>query len=182
MNRILSNNITVLAWRKLYKWYDSTEQRVDFVYRSSQSFKLIKALQEGVKTCVAYSFLGRISEIGEPNTAFLNNSRIVQYLINFYKRWKDSIVRYSETSLAVCTAKNAKEGLSVSTIKKVSLIVIVVILVNAILLVFLQKPINLFSFLIRILLLFVATAGVSCEADWLTIARDSRFLSKMELD
>lgn len=182
MKLFFRTSITASILKDMYKGCSYLEDRLIFVWKNSQIYKVVKLLWTKVKIYFKYSFLGMTSESSDVNSTIIENSRLAQQLISFCKQCKYKVIYFSKTSLIKQWSKNMKAELHVSTIKKVSLIVIVVILVNAILLVFLQKPINLFSFLIRILLLFVATAGVSCEAEWPMVARESVFLNKMELD
>ena len=179
MGQILDTSLTVLVWRRFYKWYD-LEQRIAFVCRDSRTFGLTKALWEGLKTCVRYSFLGRISEIKEPNPALLNNSRAVRYLIDFYNRWKGKITYYSKNSSTIDMAKDTKRELYLSTARTIGIIIVTAILVNVGLSIILHKEIGLWGWLMRGLFLFAGVAGLFCQADWRTVKESSRLLRKME--
>ena len=179
MGQILDTSIAVLVWRRFYKWYDFREQRIGFIYRDSRTFRATKAFCEGVRTCVRYSFLGRITEIREPNPALLGNSQAVRYLIDSCKRWKDKVIHYSRTSSTVNLTEDTKEQIVLSPAKTVGIIIVTAILVNGILSIVLQKQIGLWGWLMRGLFLFVGVAGLFCEADWRTVKGSSRFLRKM---
>ena len=179
---ILDTSIAISLFRYLCKWYRSLEQRISYMYHNSQTHRLAKGLWEKIKICFRYSFLGRITEIKEADSLALDNSRAVRYSINFYKRWKDEVIHYSKTSSTIKLAKDTKEELYFSSVKMISLIIIITILVNAILFVILQKQMELWSFLIRALFLFVGTAGLSCSADWPTVKKGSVFLRRIHLE
>jgi len=178
MSQILGTSITVLLWRQLFRWYGQIEQRVDFIYLNSQTFRLTKRVLESIKACFRYSLLGRITEIKEENPEILGNSRAVQYLIDSYKGWKDKVIYYSKTSSTISLAKDTQRELYLSPVRIISLIVVIAILVNVALSVILQKQIELWGFLIRVLFLFAGTAGLSCEADWPAVKESSIFLRK----
>ena len=182
LRSILETSATVVIFRGICRWYVYLEQKASYIYRDTQTYRLTKRFWEKAKVCFRYSFLGRITEIKEANPALLDNSRAVRYSMNFYKRWKDEVIHYSKTSSTIKLAKDTKEELYFSSVKMISLIIIITILVNAILFVILQKQMELWSFLIRALFLFVGTAGLSCSADWPTVKKGSVFLRRIHLE
>ena len=176
---LLETSITVLIFRCVCRWYVCLEQKASCIYRDSQIYRMTKVFREKIKVCFRYSFLGRITEIKEANPALLDNSRVVQYLINFYKRWRDKVTHYSKASSIVSLARDTKEQVIFCPVKIISIITVTTILVNAALSVILQKQIDLWSFLIQVLFLFAGTVGLSCEAGWSTVKESSVFLRKM---
>lgn len=178
----IENSIFLKQLRDLKKLYLTIEEKIISVYLESFTRRLIKKIKKTIKICFRNSFLGRITEVEQAPPATLGNSRVVQYLISSYKRWKHKIICYLRPSFTLSLAKDTKEELTSSSVRTTSLIVIITILTNAILFVILQKQIELWSFLIRVLFLFVATAGLSCKADWPTIKESSVFLRKMRMD
>lgn len=176
LREILDTSIAISLLRYFYRWYGKIEQRLIDIYCNSQTWRLAKGFCAGVKTYFRYSFLGRITEIKQASPGVLDGSRVLQYLINFYKRWKDKIIRCSGTSLAACAAKDVKTELYLSPTKIISIIVVTAILVNAGLSIILHKQIVLWGWLMRGLFLFVGVSGLFCQADWLTLKNNSIIL------
>ncbi len=182
MNWGIENSIFLKQLRNFKEVYLTMEAKISSVYLESFTYRLIKKMNETIKACFRYSFLGRITEIKEAEPTLLDDSRAVQYLIHFYRRWKYKITHYSGNSLGAKLVKDAKEELFFSFVRMISLIIIITILVNAVLSVILQKQIGLWSFFIRVLFLFAGAAGLSCHADWPTVKKSSVFLRKMRMD
>jgi len=181
MNRYLENSVFLRKLGDLKQVYLTMEEKRISVYLNSFSYCLFRKIVAAIKIGFKYSFLGRVTEIREPNAVVLDNSRVARYSIDFYKRWKDEIIHYSKTSSTISLAKDTKEELIFSLVRMISSIIIITILVNAILFVILQKQMGLWSFLIRVLFLFVGTAGLSYEADWSMVKKSSIFLRKMRV-
>lgn len=175
MNRILNMSITYLLWKHLCNRCSSIERR-KAIYYNSQTHKLLYKFREKVETCFRYSFLGKITEIRQTNLAFLDNSQVVQYLVNFYKGWKNKIISCSKISLLFSLTKDMKEKLYFLPVRIICIIVVVAIAVNIFLSLVLCKHITLWSWLIRGLFLFTAYAGLFCQVDWPTFKRNSVFL------
>lgn len=148
------------------------------VYLESVTHRLIEKMNETVRICFRYSFLGRITETGQTAPLGLGNSRMLQYLLHFYRRGINCL----SNSATVSVAQNLQRELYCFPVKIISIIVITTVMVNAFLLVILQIKLDLWNFLIRVLLLFVATAGLSCEADCPTVKKSSIFLKKTRMD
>lgn len=182
MKWYFESSIFLRQFRNLKMIYSILEEKTSSMYLDSLTHRLIKKVNETIKICFRYSFLGKITQIRETKPALLDDSWVVQYLIHLYKRWKYKITHYLGNSSAANLVKDAKEELYFSSVRMLSLIIIITILINAILSVILQKQMDLWSFFMRILLLFAGTAGLSCEADWLTVKENSVFLRKLQRD
>ena len=174
-------SIAISLCRYFCRWHRGLEQRRSYIYHNSQTHSLIGGFWQKIKICFKYSLLGRVTETEQASPVVLDDSSVVQYLINFYKRYKDKITYYLRGSLTIGLAKDAKEQLNSSPAKIISTILITAIFVNAALLVLLQKPIDLWGFLIRLLFLLIATVGISCELDWSRIKASSLFLKKAKI-
>ena len=182
MNRSVENSIFFKQLGDLKEVYLTMEAKINSVYLKSFTQRLIKKINETIKVCFRYSFLGRITEPKQAPPMVLDNSRAVRYSISFYKKWRDKTIHYLRSSFTFSLAKDTKEQFVLSPVRIISLIVIITIFVNAVLSVILQKQMYLWSFLIRVLFLFAGTAGLSCEADWPTVKKSSVLLKKMRMD
>ena len=182
MNWGLEHSIFLRQLRDLKGVYLPIEEKMISVYLESFTHRLIKKINEMIKICFRYSFLGRITETDKTPSGTLDNSRAVRYLINFYKRWRDKIICYLKVSFTLSLAKDAKEKLILSPVRIISLIVIITIFVNAVLSVILQKQMGLWGFFMRVLFLFAGAVGLSCQAGWPTVKKSSIFLRKMRMD
>lgn len=182
LRETLDTSIVISLLKRSYNWYSYREQRLIDIYHNSQIWRLAKGFCAGVKTCFRYSFWGRITEIKQTSPGVLDSSRAVRYLIDFYKRWKDKIIRYSKASSTVNVVEDTREQLILSPVKILSIIVVTAVLVNALLSVILQKQMGLGDFFVRVLFLFAGTAGLSCQAGWASVKKSSIFLRKMRVD
>lgn len=187
LREILDTSIVTALFNYVYRRYSKTEQKLIDIYRNSQIYRLIEEFCKKIRICARYSFLGRITKIKQIrikqiSPGALENSRIVQSLINFYKRWKDRIIRYLRASLTIMLAKDAEEQLYSSPVRTTSIIVVTVVVVNVLLTLVLLKPIGLLGWLARGLLLFVGISGLFCQADWPTVKSGSIFLKRMRID
>ena len=179
LSKISETSIAVSLFKYFYKWYGYIEQRVNYIYFNSQTDRLLNIFSEKIKICFRYSFLGRITETKQINSLVLDNSLVVQYLTNFYKKWKDKITNYLKTSLTISWAKDTKEELYFLPVRMIGIIVVIAIVVNVFLSLALQKQIGLWGWLMRGLFLFVGISGLFCTADWLAIEKSSIFLRKI---
>ena len=181
LNKISETSIVVSLFKYFYKCYSRIEQRVNYIYSNSQIAGFLSIFWEKTKLCFRYSFLGRITQIKEANPALLDNSRAARYLINFYKRWMNRIIRHSKTSSTVSLAKDTKEELYFLPVRMIGIIVVVAIVVNVFLSLVLQKEIGLWGWLMRGLFLFAGVSGLFCQADWPAIKKSSIFLRKAKI-
>ena len=182
LREILDTSIAVLLLKHLYQRYGHIEQRIIDIYHYSQTYRLLNELWGKIKICFRYSFLGRTTELKQVSPVILDNSQVVQYMIDFYKKWKDKIVNYLGTSSTVGLAKDTKKELYFSPVMIISIIVVSAITVNVFLSIILQRQIGLWGWLIRGLFLFTAVSGLFCQTDWSTVKESSVFLRKMRMD
>lgn len=175
---VADKSFIVSLWRYFYSWYDFFGQRLIYIYQQSQIHRLIGEFGEKIKVCFRYSCLGGIAET-KVIAAALDNSLITQYLIGFYKSWKDRIISYLKISLAIKLAEDTKKGQVLSPVRIVSVVVITAVVANALLSFVLHQQISQWGWLIRGLFLFVAIFGIFCQADWSTVQESSIFLRKL---
>lgn len=179
---ILDRSIAVSLFRYLYKGYRKIKQRTINIFCYSQTWRLVKGLRTGVKTCFRNSFWGKITEIKQTSSGVLDSSRAVRYSICFYKRWRNKIIGYSQTSLVTEALKDTKEQFVLVPLKIISTIIVTAILVNVALSLVLHRPIGLWGWLMRALFLFSGIPGLFCRADWLAIKQSGIFLRKAKIN
>ena len=182
LREISNAGVVIFLFRYLYRWYSRLKQRINNIYHNSKTYRFPKRFWERLKVFFRYSFLGRISETRQTTSGILDSSRVVQYLINLYKRGKDKATRYLRTSIVIILGKDTKEQLNISPMRVISIIVVTAITVNVVLSIALQKQIGLWGWLMRGLFLFAAVSGLFCKADWPTVKRNSVLLRKMRID
>jgi len=180
LREISDTSIAISLFRCFFRWYSLLEQRINYIYHNSQTYRLIERFWEKIKICFRNSFLGRITETKQTPSGILYNSRTVQYLINYFKSWRDKINHHSRSSLTIDLVKDTKEQLIFFTVRVISIIAITMIAVNVTLSLVLQKKIGLWGWIMRGLFLFVAFLGLFCKANWQTIKRNSIILRKMD--
>ena len=178
--REISNTSIILSlFRYFFRWYSRIGQRMNTIYHSSQIFRLAEGFWARIKICFKYSFLGRITENEQISSEILDNSKLVQHLFNFYKKWKVKIIHLLQFSSTADIAKDTKKDLYSFPVRIISIIGITAITINVFLSLVLQKQIGLWGWIMRGLLLFVAVSALICKAEWQTIKKNSVFLKKL---
>ena len=175
-------SIAIYLFKRCYGGYRNLAQRISYIYNNSQTNARLNKLLEKTNVCFKYSFLGRITEIKQADQGTLDNSRTVQFLVNFYKNCKDKIILYSKISETVDLAKDIKGQLNFSPLRIVGAILIATVLANTALAFILHSKISIWGCLIRGLFLFCGLAGLFCKADWHTVRETSVFLGKMRMN
>lgn len=150
------------------------------IYWKSYAHKSINKFWQGIKVAFKHCFLARISQMQQAPLHVLKSSRVVQYLINLYRQWRNKISCYLDNSLAAEVARDTIKCLYLSPLTIGSIIIITAIDVNIFLCFLLQTPINLWGWLVRTLLFLVAASGLFCSADWPTLQKESRLFRKMQ--
>jgi len=149
------------------------------MYDNSQMYGLLKAFSTGTKTNFKYSFLGKITEMDidrECNAVILDNSKLAKCLLNSYNTWKLKIMDYVRTNATIGLVVAVRRVIYFSPVKTISIAAVVVILINFIFSVLLNKDIVLMSWIIQGMLLFMGLAGLFCEADLKNLTGTSLFL------
>jgi len=179
----MSLNLTELSNTSVaicrYKEYRKLAQRIRYIYHNSQIYRRLNKFQEKTNVCFRYSFLGRIVKRDQANFEVLDNSRIIQYLANTYKRCKDKIIHHSKVSATLEVVKDTKEQLKVAPARIGGTILISMLLVNITLSFVLDKQIGAWGWLARSYFLFVAMASLFCKADWSVLKENSVLLRKI---
>lgn len=166
-------------FRYLFRSYSILRQKINYIYRNSQTCKLAEEFWTRIKICFRYSFLGRITEAGQTSSGILDKSKLVQYLLNSYKKGKPKIIQLRQYSSTANLAKDAKKDLYSYPVRILSLIVVITITINVVFSFVFQKEISLWGWLMRGLFLVAAVFGLFCKADWQTIKENSVFLKKL---
>lgn len=179
---ISDTSIIISKCRNFYRWYHYKEQRLRDILHNSQTYSLTKRFWAGIKICFRYSLLARITGSAQKTYSILENSRIVQFLFNLYKKWKINIMQFLKASSTTYLAKDTKEQLNFSPLRIISMIVITAITTNIVLSFVLQKPIGLWGWVMRGLFFSVAVLGLFSQADWRSVKGASVFLRKMGRD
>lgn len=179
LREISNTSIIISLFRYFFRWHSQLGQRMNTIYHNSQVFRLAKGFRARIIICFRDSFLGRITETGQISSRVLDNSKLVQYLFNSYKKWKVKIIQLHQFSSTADLAKDTKEDLYSFPVRIISIIVIIAVTINVIFSFVLQKEISLWGWLIRGLFLVAAFFGLFCKEDWQTIKKNSVFLKKL---
>jgi hypothetical protein len=178
--QILDTSIVVSFLKHLCRCYFPVEQRIEDMYRNSRTHKLISVFREKIKVCFRFSFLGRITDIkAQRHTIVLDNSRTFHCLIYFYKKLKNKIIFYLNTSKAAGLTKEAKEEFYILPVKTIGIIAVAAIIVNITISVILQRNISLWGWFLRALFLFTGISGLFCNAKWPVVKEGSIFLKRI---
>ncbi len=175
-------SIVLSLFKNIYTRSRHREQRLIDIHHNSQIYRLTKGFWEKMKTCFRYSVFGKITEPRQETSGVFENSRVIQFLINLYEKWKYQTTQFLKASSMYHKAEETKMQMTLSPIRIVSLIVIVAITTNIALSFILQKHIGLWGWLMRGLFFSMAVIGLHCRADWRSVKMSSLFMRKMRLD
>lgn len=179
LREISDTSIITSLFRYFFRWHSQFGQRINTIYHNSQIFRLAKGSWTRIKISFRYSFLGRITETRQISSGVLDNSKLIQYLFNSYKKWKHKVIQLPQFSSTADLAKDTKKALYSFPVRIISIIVIIAITINVIFSFVIQKEISLWGWLMRGLFLVAAVIGLFCKADWQTIKKNSVFLRKV---
>ena len=156
-------------------------RKFDAAYKDSWiSQNLEKSLSQ-IKVCFRYSFLGRITEIGEEgHPEILDNSKVVRWVLNIYNIWKDRIISWANSSAMINSVVEVKKELYFLPVKTGGMIVFTAVLTNMGLSLFMGKEIGLFGWSLRGVLLVVGFWGMFCNVGWEELKRTSWFIKWIE--
>ena len=173
-----TTSLTVRFLKNIRQGYLDLENGLDRIYQNSRIYKSGQALWLGSKTNFRYSFLGRLTDIENPgNPAILENSGLVNWIIRVYNRSKERTSSYSRGSIIAGNLKILREELQALPVKTGGIIISTAILTNIIFSIFLDKEIGAWGWLLRLLLLSAAGAGIFCNVNWNELKTTSRVIN-----
>ena len=90
-----------------WDWYGNLMRHIRIVGLVRTSRNLLSQ----IKVCFRYSFLGRITEIGEEgHPEILDNSKVVRWVLNIYNIWKDRIISWANSSAMINSVVEVKKS------------------------------------------------------------------------
>lgn len=157
--------------------YSSIELRLLKIYKNSQAHRLIQNFKERIKVFFKYSFLGRIAEVKEEeNSLVLTESRVLVYMINAYKKYRNKARQCLITSRNYILVGQTQRSLYSSPLRTIGIILAVAVFTNIIFSLLFGKKIELIGWVMRGLLLFAGTSGLNSRIDWPTVRENSAIL------
>lgn len=171
---LIENSIFISLFKKLYTAYFIIKRFLNRVYKESYIYKLLFRLVINLKVYLKLSFLGKITKLKErDNSKILDKSAVLQWQITAYNKRKQKVLFYLNNSKAQYFGEQIREVFFLAPLKTIGIIIIAAVLTNIIFSILFEKEIVLWGWIIRILLLFVATIGLNSRADWPTLKRRS---------
>jgi hypothetical protein len=178
----LETSYLIKLLRAIYEKYYRSEQRLNNVYRSSAAHRAIKSSSSKAAIAFRYSFLGRITEVGdsEGNPEILSNSKVVKWGLNFCNKWKSRLLFYSNASNIAYSTLEAKSELYSLPVKTGGMIVFTAVLTNTFLSLLMRKEIGAWWWSMRGVLLFAAFWGIFCKVGWEELKKTSHLMRHVE--
>ncbi len=175
---LIKDSVILLLLKKFWRRYSFIQQWLDTTYKYSQTHRFIEGLWQRIKLCFRYSFLGRITR--PHNTTVLDNSKVLFWVANYYRKRKEGLVGYSRTSVMTESIRKVENEFFFLPIQFASIIVVIAIVVNIFLSLILRKEIALSGWLMRIVLLSIGLGGISCAVTWPDLRKASFILRKLD--
>ena len=173
---LIETSIFISLLRKFGKVYCSVERLLLEASKNSRTCCLTQELWDKIKVCFKYSSLEKIAEIEIKDIIVLNESKVVKWLINLYKKWSYKIIFYLKISRINYSVEQLKKKLHFLPVKTASIIIVTAILTNVIFSLLLRREISLLDWIIRGLLMFIGLAGLFCNSDYESIKETSWFM------
>ena len=189
LQHLLDTSIFVGFLKGLGCWTDNCIKTPSYLFQSSQTSRSTKEFWARLKIYCRYSFLGIISEpSGGASSVSLDNSRVAQALLKFYRLRIDQLRRQLRESATVESLQEAKEQLYLSPLNILGIVIVAAIIANlGLYLVFplpssvvFTREIGWWGWLARGLFLLIGIGGLFCRADWPAIRKESLFLRKVK--
>lgn len=148
------------------------------VAADSRIYKLTISLRKKARTILRNSFLGKITDSDKNLNLIniLNNSKLILFLENRYKKCGFITVNYLKGSEAVNLIRVFKGRLRSQPFKAGSIFVIAVILTNISLYALSGIKISYWGWFIRGIFLFVAISGLRSDISYEKLCKTSYFL------
>ena len=108
----------------------------------------------------------------------LDDSKVMQFLFNFWREQRKALISSIETSIIVSRMQELREALYASAVKTASRFVLVAIAGEIVLSIILFRRVGLWYWLTRSLFLFTAISGSLCDCDWPSLKKGSLLLRK----
>lgn len=175
-------SVFVRLIKKLWRRYHFFKLQLDEIRKNSQMYRITEGLRAKINLYFRYSFFGKIIEIKikKEEDMILNESRVVVWLINLYKKWRYKIISILKLSKTITSMDLLKRESHLLPIKIGSIITIVAIFTNIIFSILLKKEIGLFGWFIRISLLLIGFSGLSSNATWEDVNKTSYFVNRIK--
>lgn len=176
MGQFLDSSIFILLLRFVYSCWIRSTQKIADVYSDSHTFGILKKIFKKTKIYFGYSHLAMILDIRKTSPVVwtvLDNNRMLQRIINLYKKNREKIIRYFDRSFVTALVKNIQKGLYASPVSIISLVMIIAVLVNSALLFILPNQAGLWGWFIRAVFFLVGLSGLFCKLDWEHLKKNS---------
>lgn len=163
----------------VWQRYCSFEQWIGLVFKQSRICAKIENISDKLKIYCRYSFLGKVSEIGNSkNSAVLDASRFVSFWRGLYKQCKNNFLFYFKAGETAILLEETKKELYFQPVKAVSIVMLAAILTNTIFVISLHREVSLIGWFMRIFFFFVGIGGLFCKTDWQGLKKTSLVLNK----
>lgn len=163
--------------KKIWTGYYFFEQRLSVAYRNSCSCQISRGFRSKIRFYSKNSVFGRHIVSRQTNGhVILGNSYVLKSIFYFYNAFNLQLINYSKKSLGFECLKGLKMELCLFPLRTLSIFMIIVICVNLILSLVLQRHVGVWGYLVRGLLLLVGIPGIYCKAKWPVVRKNSIFL------
>ena len=180
LKEIIKASIFISALQKIYSQERFITDKLYKVFLESQTYKLMARFQEGSRVNFRYSFLGKITEIGQgQNYAILETSRAVRRLRELFDKYTDKILNYLKTSVITNSISTLNKNFYLFPVKTASIIIIIVLITNISFAFLLKNEIRLSGWLVYGILLFIACNGLYSKVSLEELAKTSYFIGRL---
>lgn len=166
--------------KKIGQNYLILEEKLNFVYINSATYKLTRRNVELIKIGFKFSVFSRITQVDSGVLInYFETSRIIKIVL----RWGHNFKRISSecfaASIFFVSIRNLKDDFFLNPIKVGGIIIVITIMTGSIFSIIFKEQIALWHWLMRGLLVSVSLGGLSCDARWDDIKRTSFVLRRL---
>jgi|GEM_PF-6486491 len=168
-------------YRKILLNSKACQEFLNRVYRDSRTFLVFEKPLQKMKVYFKFSFLGRLTAARtQETTMILDESSVLKFLNRNFIWLKKSISDCISESLILKSFKEFSAGFYVAPIKTVSRVMVLLILLNIVFLLFLQKEIALLGWVFRFCFLIIGLIGLAYKMKWQDLEKTSFILRKLD--
>lgn len=166
--------------KKINQGYLAIEERMSFVYLDSFTGQLIKKIIQLLKISFQLSIFGRLTKIEQiASRDFFRTSNIIRAFSAGIRYLKYKLTIISARSSLFAYIKDMKYSFFLKPLQVGGTVIVIMIIINLVLSIIIQKQITIWHWLISGLLLYIGLAGLFCNAEWEDIKKTSFFIKNI---
>lgn len=180
IKEISNTSVAILLLRSIRSYYFYFNNKIEKIYYESCVSRILSYIRGRMLLSFRFSYCGMFVDVIErASPAVLYNSRFGKNIVNLYKKSQNRILSYLKTSLSGNWPKTIKKEFSLYSLRAVSIILILAVVVNLMLSIIFSQSLSAPQSVILSTFLLVSVFGLFCGVDWGTLKKGSIILKAL---